>query len=132
LGAHILISRSAGGVIVRQLSPTFMQALKLGFLAGITGKVIHDFDLDLQIRNNYLNLYYKGNSLLKLAESAPARYQVDIHQKFAQGLDIPSELVDPDTTSQFLQAIPRIKQNIIEHGKGLTGNRVRTNDYSRQ
>jgi hypothetical protein len=55
---------------------------------------------------------------MKLVESAPTRYRVEIHEKFAEGLDFPSELVDPDTTSQFLKTIPRIKQNIIEHGKG--------------
>jgi hypothetical protein len=45
---------------MRQLSPDFITALKTGFLAGLTQAVIADKDLDLQIRNNYLNIYYKA------------------------------------------------------------------------
>ena len=53
---------------MRQLPATFMHALTDGFLRGITRLVRIDHDLDLEIRDNYLNIYYKGNSLLRLAE----------------------------------------------------------------
>jgi len=103
---------------MRKLSAPFMQALKSGILADITDQVVHDFDLDLHIRDNYLNLYYKGNSLLKLTETRPGRYQVDIHEKFKQGLDIPEELSDEAAARHFMRLIPHIKQNIIIQGKG--------------
>ena len=93
-----------------------MSNLKQGFLSGITQEVIKDKDLDLQIRDNYLNIYYKGNSLLKLAESKDRTYIVEIHEKFLGSLQI-KNLVDKKTTEEFINNIPAIKENIIEHGK---------------
>jgi hypothetical protein len=102
---------------MRKLSQTFINSLKSGFLSGITKKVIADSDLTLEIRDNYINIYYKGNSLLKLSESISGRYKADIHEKFRDGLDIPLDFVDQDTTSKFLKNIPLMKENIIIHGK---------------
>ena len=79
---------------MRRLSQTFMDCLTTGFLAGLQTCVAHDTDLNLEIRANYLNVYFKGNSLLKLTEVSPTRYRVEIHQLFTQGLDLPAELVD--------------------------------------
>ena len=67
---------------MRKLSDSFMEALSSGFISGIRRIVIDDKDLDFQIRNNYINIYYKGNSLLKLTEVSPKKYKVDIHPKF--------------------------------------------------
>ncbi len=55
---------------MRRLSNSFMQTLTSGFLTGLTRKVKQDKDLDLELRENYLNVYYKGNSLLKLDEAS--------------------------------------------------------------
>ncbi len=46
------------------LSPSFMADLQSGLLLGMLQQVRADKDLDLHIRDNYLNIYYKGNSLL--------------------------------------------------------------------
>lgn len=102
---------------MRQLSPDFMTALKTGFLAGLTQAVIADKDLDLQIRNNYLNIYYKGNSLLRLAELTPGQYRVELHEKFKAELLLPALLVDEQTTASFLGQLPYLKENIIKYGK---------------
>jgi len=53
---------------MRKLSEQFMAALQHGLLADLTKQIIADKDLDLQIRDGYLNIYYKGNSLLRLIE----------------------------------------------------------------
>jgi len=95
-----------------------MAALKSGFLASVTQTVIADSNLNLEIRNNYLNVYFKGNSLLKLTETSPVRYKVEIDKKYSTGLALPAHLVDAQTTSRFVQAIPQLKQNIIQHSKG--------------
>ena len=102
---------------MRKLSVTFINSLKSGFLAGITQKVITDSDLTLEIRGNYINIYYKGNSLLKLSESIHGSYKADIHEKFRDGLDIPLDFVDQETTSKFLKNIPLLKENVVMHGK---------------
>jgi hypothetical protein len=94
-----------------------MTALTSGFLSGLTRKVRHDKDLDLEIRENYFNIYYKGNSLLKLDEQASGRYRVGLHPKFANGLTLPTHLMDEATTDGFLQGIPLLKERIIQYGQ---------------
>lgn len=98
---------------MHKLSDNFMNCLKSGFLAGILTAVRGDYDLDLEIRENYINIYFKGHSLLKLTEIDPTKYNVKIHKKFANGLKLPSVLIDKKTTADFLRNIPQLKQNII-------------------
>ena len=102
---------------MRRLSDRFMTALTSGFLSKLTHKVRQDKDLDLEIRENYLNIYYKGNSLLKLDEQASGQFRVDLHPKFAAGLMLPTHLMDEATTSGFLQGIPALKERIIQYGQ---------------
>src|SRR5258708_7266851 len=101
---------------MHRLAQTFMDCLTNGFLAGLRDSVAHDTDLNLEIREDYLNIYFKGNSLLKLTEVAPTHYRVEIHKLFAQGLDVPVELVNSVSTAQFVNAIPQLKANIAQHG----------------
>lgn len=102
---------------MRKLSDTFMQALTSGFLAGLIKRVREDKDLDLEIRDGYFNIYYKGNSLLKLDEMTSQRYRVNIHPKFISSLTLPEYLVDEVTVKSFLQGIPLLKENIIRYGQ---------------
>lgn len=101
---------------MRKLSDTFLYELKDGFLSTLISKVREDHDLDLQIRDNYINIYYKGNSLLKLGPPKGNNYRVAVHQKFSVGLDF-TNLVKEETTQSFAEMIPAIKENIILHGK---------------
>lgn len=102
---------------MRKLSESFMACLKSGFLVGIRQAVRKDHDLNFEIRAGYLNIYFKGNSLLKLTEVAPTKYKVFIHKAFTDGLEpfLPPELTDVRTASAFLSNIPQLKQNIIRH-----------------
>jgi len=102
---------------MRKLSDHFFAALKSGFLSGIIRTVGADPDLNLEIRDGYINVYYKGASLLRLAEAVGSRYRVEIHPQFTVGLEAPAELVDDETTARFLACVPRLKQNIAAFGK---------------
>jgi hypothetical protein len=42
-------------------------------------------ELDIAIRVNYLNIYYKGNSLAKISFKEPDKYKLEIHKKFFVG-----------------------------------------------
>lgn len=53
----------------RGLSPRFMDALKTGVLKPILDLVRNDNTLDLQIRDDYINIYYRGGSLLRVQKS---------------------------------------------------------------
>ena len=100
---------------MRKLSTEFMDTLSSGFLSEIKNKVIEDKDLDLQIRENYLNIYYKGNSLVKLDEINSEQYSLDIHEKFLKNVEV-KDLVDERTTKKFIKQIPKLKENIVKYG----------------
>jgi hypothetical protein len=104
------------GTNIRRLSDKFFYDLKSGFLSGIIASVRTDPDLNLEIRDRYINVYYKGNSLLKLTETSPSRYKANIDDKYLMGLDLPSEFTE-NNVAQFLDAIPSLKRNIVAHGK---------------
>lgn len=97
---------------MRRLSENFINQLKTGFLSKILQLAIDDYDICFDIRKDYINLYYKGHSLLKLTEDKPEYYSVDIHSKFIDDLRIPSNLINAETTQQFLDSVPYLKRNI--------------------
>ena len=102
---------------MRKISGNFLSCLKSGFLSSITDKVKTDQDLDLEIREDYVNVYYKGNSLLNLTETGSSRYKVEIDKKFREGLDLPVEL-DESTVSSFVRRCStHQRKNIVKHGK---------------
>jgi hypothetical protein len=45
---------------MRQLSSSFLTQLKTGFLNPLLSLIHGDLDLDLQIRDNYINIYFKA------------------------------------------------------------------------
>ncbi|CAG1016663.1 hypothetical protein ANAEL_05751 [Anaerolineales bacterium] len=100
---------------MRKLSDNFFNCLKSGFLSGITEAVKQDPDLNLEIREGYINVYYKGNSLLKLDETK-SRYKAKIDKKFLKGVNLPLDF-NKDTVEQFTGSIPFLKQNIINVSK---------------
>jgi hypothetical protein len=100
---------------MRKLSPVFMRDLSKGFLNPLLNKVCLDVDLDMQIRENYINIYFKGNSLLKLDERQGS-YKLYIDRKFIDELVIP-KIVDENTLKLFLDNIPKLKENILLHGR---------------
>lgn len=102
---------------MRKLSDNFLRSLKTGFLSSITEEVIADADLDLEIRDNYINVYYKGNSLLKLTEAGKGLYKTAIHEKFSRGLSIPPEITTGDAAEQLVRQFPDLKHRIDNHGK---------------
>jgi len=110
---------------MRKLSDAFMADLQSGFLMDLPRAVIKDPDLNLEIREHYLSIYYKGNSLLKLKEAhgphvGLARYLREIHPKFlTDDVKVPEVFEDLRTTQQFVKSIPALKRNIVAvtHGK---------------
>jgi hypothetical protein len=102
---------------MRKLSDTFLECLKSGFLSGITQFVRADRDLNLEIREDLINIYFKGNNLLRLAETRiPHHYRASTDAKFREGIQFTQDLTE-STVPQFIKNIPLIKENIIKYGK---------------
>src|SRR5688572_15034374 len=68
--------------ICRSISDQLLEAF-LNDFAFLFDKVRRSCgELDLRLRNDYFNLYYKGNSLAKVRVTPPT-YQIEVHEKFA-------------------------------------------------
>ena len=87
---------------MRKISNSFLDCLKAGFLSEITEFVKADHDLNLEIRDGYINIYFKGNSLLKLTGTrSPDQYRAKVHKKFLVGLEAPVVFTE-STTPEFV------------------------------
>jgi hypothetical protein len=93
------------------LSDQFVKSLdKDGFLNPLLERVKNDPDLDLQIRNKYINIYYKGNNLLKLTQN----YSMSIHNTFKVDY-LPHKLNNSEHCASFIDALPKIKEKIVNN-----------------
>ena len=74
-------------VISRHLSEKTFEAVNRDFQFLVNKVGSSGFEYDLQIRNDYLNLYYKGNSLGKISYlKSKGLYKIEIHYKFVEGM----------------------------------------------
>jgi hypothetical protein len=102
---------------MHKLSPPFLNCLKSGFLSAITECVRSDPDLNLEIREDYINVYFKGLALLKLSKTrSPLRFRAEINEKFLKGMELPLDFTE-NTVHQFVNKIPLMKENIARVGK---------------
>ena len=58
---------------LRILNIAYMNELKKGILSPLLERVILDASLDLEIRANYINVYYRGGSILRLEQNTNQR-----------------------------------------------------------
>lgn len=70
-------------IIERYFSEDILKYIKSDFQFLVDKIINSGFEYDLQIRDNYFNLYYKGNSIGKVSYSTGTQlYKVEIHTKF--------------------------------------------------
>ena len=96
---------------MRVLDGNFVLELKKGGLFhSIVDYVINDTTLDFEIRDGYINIYFKGNSILKLNENGT----FEIHKKFQKGTSLSKLTLSSATdVNNYLDNIPLIKNNVI-------------------
>ena len=96
---------------MRGLDANFLEALQHGLLRPLLDRVHLDRTLCLALRNDYLNVYYRGGNLLRLARRGDA-YAATFDVKYARGapLEVPDSGVrEPEHVSAWLDAVPRLK-----------------------
>ncbi len=69
---------------MRALSEKFFEDMKTDLLNPFRERVSNDATLCLEIRENYVNIYYRGGNLLKLSTS-PGGYAVFFDPEYAKG-----------------------------------------------
>ena len=105
----------------RGLADQFMVDLKTGSLSPLLDRVRKDATLDLRIRENYINVYYRGGSLLKVSvpnqRNHPPNYLFEFNPDYTKYRDIPlmfppSEVVEIDGCRKWLLLVPEIKDTM--------------------
>ena len=99
-------------VAKRGLSPDFLAALQTGVLSPFLHRVHADRSLCLEIREDYINVYYRGGSLLKISRSG-SRYDAFFDENYllagqSLALPRPSLLSSSDVTA-WLDILARLK-----------------------
>lgn len=75
----------------RGLSREFVRDLKDGRLSGLLA-CARQHELDVQIRENYVNFYHHGCSVLKLTHNSRlSAYRAEIHVKYVSDLPLPDK-----------------------------------------
>ena len=68
----------------RGLDDNFLNALENGILMPLLAEVRTDRDLILEIRNNYVDVYCKGQCLANVRQyRSSKRYRIEAHEKFS-------------------------------------------------
>jgi hypothetical protein len=117
----------------RGLSKEFMESLKEGGILNPILKEVHnDQDLILEIRENYINIYYRGVNLAKITEKIPGQsYDVYFDSKYAKGgkerknienIMASFQQIDKDIVAKnlVLLAFPEIKK-VMDNNLNSTG-----------
>lgn len=96
-------------VIKRYFSKDIFPTIKTDFRFLVRKIRSSGFEYDLQIRDDYFNLYYRGNNLGKVSyKKNKERYAVEIHRKFVETNErMLNEFDDHRSGKYFSFSIPR-------------------------
>lgn len=104
----------------RGLSNEFREHLRSGHLRPLLNRVYGDATLDMEIREQAVNIYYRGGSLLKVAPvpRKPSMYTFTFDSNYspdktATDLGLPSPTVHSATdATAWVESIPRLKDTM--------------------
>jgi hypothetical protein len=103
----------------RTIGPDFLEDLKSGLLFPILDRVKKDNTLMLAFREGYVNVYYRGGSLLRLSkESVGYEAWFDPKYNTSFGLSLPNfpqTLCTPSDVSDLIAVLPSMKTAIDGH-----------------
>ena len=104
---------------MRKLSNKFMDDLvnSDGVLHPILTRVKKDHTLMLAIRENYINIYYRGGNILNIKEHIKGFYQASFDDQYNKsGLlipDSPTEIYDQNDSRSWIESFP-CRKNIMD------------------
>jgi len=99
---------------MRLLSDSFVTDLETGHLSNILQRVQTDNTLMLAIRKNYINIYYRGGNIMKIAEN-DQNYNVffDVNYNKDENKEIPnlpSKLNSAKDVEKWIESLPFFKE----------------------
>ncbi|MDH4247143.1 MAG: hypothetical protein OEW39_04940 [Deltaproteobacteria bacterium] len=107
----------------RGLSEIFMSDLITGLLRPILERVQKDKSLCLEIREDYINIYYRGGNLLKISKESVG-YTLSFDKNYLENPDmliLPSpKIAEISELANWLQTLPNLKQAIDLYAKNTS------------
>lgn len=105
---------------MRSLKPKFISDLKEGVLSPITKAVISDTSLCLELRGEYIDVYYRGGRLMGVtAKPSTGTYSVTFNSnyfKHGESVELPKENIEvKEDIIRWLDICPNLKQAIDLH-----------------
>lgn len=105
--------------MAKMISESFVYDLKEGCLCKILKYVKADSTLQFEIRKNYINIYYRGGSLIKIKEISENLYNAYFDKNYITSNDSEGVIIqcieDIDSiekTRKLIEFIPKIKQQM--------------------
>ena len=125
----------------RSLDNRFINDLKNGMLSDLLERVIKDSTIDLQMRGDSIDIYYRGGVILHLVQKTDA-YNATINKKyFGEEAVVPfkDNIKNKEDIQEWIEQVPYIKQaRDFHYGKNNTVERdfmqltVRSNSYEKE
>ena len=101
---------------MRGLSQKFINTLKSGFLKPLLDLIIIDSTLCLEIRENYINIYYRGGNIIRTEENRglfKASFDREyLDENLTNVPDLPGILNNAENVEAWLNAIPFLKHEM--------------------
>ena len=96
----------------RGISEKFLKDLRSGELRPVLETVLCDDTLCLEIRNDYINIYYRGGNMLRIIEK-PSGYKAEFDMKYCEHKTAESkfkqQISEAKTIFNYITIIPFIK-----------------------
>ena len=101
---------------MRYLAKSFIENLKFGLLAPILSLTKLDFTLCLELREKYINIYYRGGNIIKIEENQGV-FKASFDRKYldkdlTKVPDLPNILNDTEDVIVWVNAIPLLKHEM--------------------
>jgi hypothetical protein len=108
----------------RGISDKFISELKTGLLCPALEAVLHDDTLCIEIRDDYINIYYRGGNMLRISEK-PSGYSAAFDIKYCDhkkiGVKFKQQILGAKTVLEYVKLIPFLKAEMdlyfYEHPK---------------
>ncbi|HBK05613.1 MAG TPA: hypothetical protein DDZ81_07080 [Acetobacteraceae bacterium] len=104
----------------RSISDAFMNDLICGILSPLLGRVKEDHTLMLALRGSYINIYYRGGSILKITEDSTKKieqqpsYEIGFDSEYHRAssslpITFPTTVSSDEDVKQLVGVIPNLK-----------------------
>lgn len=101
--------------MARAISQDFLNDLLTGELKPLLDIVYIDDTLDLELRGEYINIYYRGGSLFKIEEKENRHYKISLDKNYCNTHSMEKEVTPTPSINEAVRDLPLYKQAMDIH-----------------